>query len=84
MYVLIIFACICLAPNETSREPPKKKLTMSFEEYKNLSNMLVLYMRSEESRVESEGIFTTILTIKINTLSFFYYMYTHLLKINIF
>ncbi|XP_012536234.1 DNA replication licensing factor Mcm6 [Monomorium pharaonis] len=42
-------------PNETSREPPKKKLTMSFEEYKNLSNMLVLYMRSEESRVESEG-----------------------------
>ncbi|XP_011167752.1 DNA replication licensing factor Mcm6 [Solenopsis invicta] len=40
--------------NETSREPPKKKLTMSFEEYKNLSNMLVLYMRGEESRTESE------------------------------
>lgn len=40
--------------NETSREAPKKKLTMSFEEYKNLSNMLVLYMRSEESRAESE------------------------------
>lgn len=39
-----------------SHEPSKKKLTMSFEEYKNLSNMLVLYMRSEESRVESEGI----------------------------
>ncbi|XP_070172210.1 DNA replication licensing factor Mcm6 isoform X1 [Polyergus mexicanus] len=36
------------------REPPKKKLTMSFEEYKNLSNMLVLHMRSEENRAESE------------------------------
>lgn len=54
-----------LASNETPHEPPKKKLTMSFEEYKNLSNMLVLYMRSEESRVESEGIFITILTIEI-------------------
>jgi len=41
-------------PSNETREPPKKKLTMSFEEYKNLSNMLVLYMRSEESRVESE------------------------------
>jgi len=40
-----------------TQEPPKKKLTISFEEYKNLSNMLVLYMRSEENRVESEGIF---------------------------
>ena len=27
---------------------------MSFEEYKNLSNMLVLYMRNEETRAESE------------------------------
>lgn len=27
---------------------------MSFEEYKNLSNMLVLYMRNEEARAESE------------------------------
>ncbi|XP_008560986.1 DNA replication licensing factor Mcm6 [Microplitis demolitor] len=33
----------------------KKKLTMSFEEYKNLSNMLVLYMRNEEERLEIEG-----------------------------
>ena len=32
----------------------KKKLTMSFEEYKNLSNMLILYMRSEETRAERE------------------------------
>lgn len=32
----------------------KRKLTMSFEEYKNLSNMLVLYMRNEETRAESE------------------------------
>lgn len=32
----------------------KKKLTLSFEEYKNLSNMLVIHMRNEESRMESE------------------------------
>ncbi|XP_031836798.1 minichromosome maintenance 6 [Nomia melanderi] len=31
----------------------KKKLTMSFEEYKNLSNMLILYMRNEETRAET-------------------------------
>ncbi|XP_054015048.1 DNA replication licensing factor Mcm6 [Hylaeus anthracinus] len=34
----------------------KKKLTMSFEEYKNLSNMLVLYMRSEENRAETSTV----------------------------
>ncbi|XP_035775622.1 DNA replication licensing factor Mcm6 [Anopheles albimanus] len=32
----------------------KKKLTLSFEEYKNLSNMLVIHMRNEESRLESQ------------------------------
>ncbi|XP_015600905.1 DNA replication licensing factor Mcm6 [Cephus cinctus] len=37
-----------------SADVPKKKLTMSFDEYKNLSNMLVLYMRNEENRIESE------------------------------
>ncbi|XP_014474457.1 PREDICTED: DNA replication licensing factor Mcm6 isoform X1 [Dinoponera quadriceps] len=41
-------------PGDETYEPPKKKLTMSFEVYKNLSNMLILYMRSEESRAESE------------------------------
>lgn len=56
-------------------EPPKKKLTMSFEEYKNLSNMLVLHMRSEENRAESEGTFIMILTIAI---SFYYYVYTYI------
>ncbi|KAI4483981.1 hypothetical protein M0804_007437 [Polistes exclamans] len=46
------------APTSPTTEQPevqKKKLTMSFEEYKNLSNMLILYMRNEEARVESEG-----------------------------
>lgn len=33
---------------------PKKKLTLSFDEYRNLSNMLVLHMRSEEARFERE------------------------------
>ncbi|KAK0161566.1 hypothetical protein PV327_010025 [Microctonus hyperodae] len=40
---------------ENSTEQVKKKLTMSFEEYKNLSNMLVLYMRNEEDRLEAEN-----------------------------
>lgn len=40
--------------NGTSHAAPKKKLTLSFEEYKNLSNMLVLHMRTEEARFESE------------------------------
>ncbi|XP_069362964.1 DNA replication licensing factor Mcm6 [Maniola hyperantus] len=49
-------------PNATSSEeqvngdqPPKKKLTLSFEEYKSLSNMLVVFMRKEEAEAESKG-----------------------------
>lgn len=45
--------------NENGSSHPalaKKKLTLSFEDYKNLSNMLVLHMRSEESRLEEESI----------------------------
>lgn len=38
---------------------------MSFEEYKNLSNMLVLYMRNEETRAESETVATGILCLKL-------------------
>lgn len=83
MFILIFNFTDCLASNETTREPPKKKLTMSFEEYKNLSNMLVLYMRGEESRVESEGIFITILIIEISS-TIIFLLYIHLLKINIF
>ena len=37
-----------------TQEVHKKKLSMSFEEYKNLSNMLALYMRNEETRVEAD------------------------------
>ncbi|XP_066581178.1 DNA replication licensing factor Mcm6 [Prorops nasuta] len=39
-----------------SQDPPAethKKLTMSYDEYKSLSNMLILYMRNEETRAES-------------------------------
>ncbi|KAG5318172.1 MCM6 factor, partial [Acromyrmex heyeri] len=42
--------------NGTSHEPSKKKLTMTFEEYKNLSNMLVLHMRSVEESEEKNKI----------------------------
>lgn len=54
-----VYMCLFdfFSASNATQEPPKKKLTMSFEEYKNLSNMLVLYMRSEENRVESEGRF---------------------------
>lgn len=32
----------------------KKKLTLSFEDYKNLSNMLVLHMRNEENKLQAD------------------------------
>ncbi|XP_068625523.1 DNA replication licensing factor Mcm6 [Battus philenor] len=34
---------------------PKKKLTLSFEEYKALSDMLVVFMRKEEAEAETRG-----------------------------
>ncbi|KAL0811388.1 hypothetical protein ABMA28_009797 [Loxostege sticticalis] len=34
---------------------PKKKLTLSFEEYKSLSDMLVVFMRKEEAEAETRG-----------------------------
>lgn len=33
----------------------KKKLTLSFENYKQISNMLILHIRSEERRAEADG-----------------------------
>ncbi|KRT86939.1 hypothetical protein AMK59_3004, partial [Oryctes borbonicus] len=33
-------------------EAPKRKLVLSFEEYKTLSNMIVMHMRREEAKVE--------------------------------
>lgn len=41
---------------EPENEPVKKKLVLSFEEYRSLSNMIVIFMRKEESRME-EGKF---------------------------
>lgn len=32
------------------RSLPKKKLTLAFDEYKRITNMLVVYMRSEEEK----------------------------------
>lgn len=45
----------------TATELQKKKLTLSFEDYRNLSNMLVLHLRTEENRMDtgesdSEGV----------------------------
>ncbi|KAK9869221.1 hypothetical protein WA026_002971 [Henosepilachna vigintioctopunctata] len=36
--------------------PPKKKLVLNFEEYKTLSNMIVVHMRREEARSEEENL----------------------------
>lgn len=41
--------------NSTEVFLQKKKLTLSFEDYKNLCTILVLHMRNEESRCEVEG-----------------------------
>ncbi|KAL9924563.1 minichromosome maintenance 6 isoform 1-T1 [Glossina fuscipes fuscipes] len=41
--------------NHQEQSGLKKKLTLSFEDYKNLSTMLVLQMRNEEARCETEG-----------------------------
>ena len=43
--------------DSSQQSQPKKKLTMSYDEYKSLTNMLVLYMRDEEERLEREGTF---------------------------
>nr|XP_023030018.1 DNA replication licensing factor Mcm6 [Leptinotarsa decemlineata] len=40
---------------EPSQTVTKKKMVLSFEEYKALSNMIVVHMRREETRMEAEG-----------------------------
>lgn len=37
------------------RELPKKKLTLSFEEYKNLTNSIIIYLRNEEEKQVAAG-----------------------------
>lgn len=39
----------------SDKGPTKKKLTVSYEEYKSLSNKIVIHMRREESRLEAEN-----------------------------
>uniref|UniRef100_T1GT34 DNA helicase n=1 Tax=Megaselia scalaris TaxID=36166 RepID=T1GT34_MEGSC len=43
----------------------KKRITLSFEDYKNISNMLVLHMRNEESKAEDLGTDTGMKKIEI-------------------
>ncbi|KAF5282100.1 hypothetical protein FQR65_LT14418 [Abscondita terminalis] len=40
---------------EIPAQPIKKKLVLSFEKYKALSNMIIVHMRREESRLEKEN-----------------------------
>jgi hypothetical protein len=46
---------------------PKKKLTLSFEEYKALSNTLIVYMRNEELALESGIVFKFVSLFCFNT-----------------
>lgn len=66
---------------ETDASNKTKKLTLSFEEYKSLSNMLVMHMRRQESRMELEGTFIsnnkTISTILIFTLEYLFYEFKY-------
>lgn len=41
---------------EKEQEPAKKKLVLSFEEYKALSNMIMVHMRREETRCEEQNL----------------------------
>ncbi|KAL5279336.1 MCM6 family protein [Megaselia abdita] len=43
----------------------KKRITLSFEDYKNISNLLVLHMRNEESKCEDVGSDTGMKKIEI-------------------
>lgn len=56
--MIVIYLLDSIFPSETgdaSSAPAKKKLTLSFVEYRTMSNMLVLHMRKEEERAETEG-----------------------------
>lgn len=48
------------SPNEQDEQGElalkKKKMTVTFEEYKSISNMIILHMRNEESRTETEDL----------------------------
>lgn len=43
------------AADESRTQPTKKKLILSFEEYKTLSDMIVVHMRREETKIEDEA-----------------------------
>jgi hypothetical protein len=53
-----LFHKLCSADGERDALR-KKKLTLTFEEYKTLSTMLIVHMRNEEIRAEREGKFSS-------------------------
>ncbi|XP_066153716.1 DNA replication licensing factor Mcm6 [Euwallacea fornicatus] len=42
-------------PETPAPQTTKKKMVLSFDEYKHLSNMIVVYMRKQEAKFEEEG-----------------------------
>lgn len=48
IYILIIVETMETESSEPSHVMTKKKLTLSFEEYRTLSNMIITHMRSAE------------------------------------
>lgn len=55
-------------PVETEDAPaaPKQKHTMTYDDYKKISNMIVVYMRSQESNIEGMHFFSTLPGLFIN------------------
>lgn len=51
----LIFFIFNLLEDDPEAVQPKKKLTLTFEDYKNLSNLLVIFMRREEQQAEEGG-----------------------------
>lgn len=65
--IISIFFSIGSESQVNGDQAPKKKLTLSFEEYKSLSNMLVVFMRKEEMEAEAKGNYMHQFTLLILT-----------------
>ena len=44
-----------LSPRPATQHPQKKKMRLNYDEYKSMSNLIIMYMRREENRLEEEG-----------------------------
>merc|ERR1719450_1261923 len=40
-------------PEPASQQGPRKRMKLSYEKYRNISNMLIIHMRQQEARLEA-------------------------------